>query len=240
MNPGNGRSDYRRLGLLAPFAELPGDLIDAALASGVLAYQVVTTAVDSHEVDDLANMGEHDVLLDGGRRLQRWRPEIVMWACTSGSFVVGRGGSLAQSDHLARELGVPVSSTSLAFIEALRALDVDRVDLLSPYPLPATEAFISYLAEWDVEVAWSVHLDHPGARSSERTRATDVQRYLERPGRTDFLLLPDTAVWGFELLLSLGDASTGILTANQVTLWQALRMLDAPTDVDVMGTLRGL
>ncbi|MGZ5374464.1 MAG: aspartate racemase/maleate isomerase family protein [Aeromicrobium sp.] len=231
----------RRIGLLAPFAELPGEYVDviAEASEPAIAWQVVTESPDSHALADLRAMGSDEILMDGAQRLKRWRPDIVMWACTSGSFVLGRNGARHQATLLQTSSAVPASSTSLAFWDALRSIGCTDVSVLSPYPEAATQAFLAFLLECGVRVADVAHLGHPGARSSELLDAQTVRSAIS-DFRTDCLvLLPDTAVWGFTILEQLEGEAHQLLVANQVTLWQAFRMLGLTTDTPRFGVLRG-
>src|SRR5262245_16076696 len=144
----------RRIGLLGPFAELPGEFADvvADAPDPAIVWRVVTEAADSHAPADLQRAARHNVVVDGARRLLRWKPDVVMWACTSGSFILGRDGAVAQRAALQAACGVPASSTSLAFVEAVRAVDATDVDVISPYPAAATEAFVAFLREWGIRV----------------------------------------------------------------------------------------
>lgn len=233
----------RRIGLLGPFAELPGEYADAVADAPdpAIVWQVVTEAADSHAPEDLQRAARHDVLVAGARRLLRWKPDVVMWACTSGSFILGRDGALAQRAALEAACGVPASSTSLAFVEAVRALDATDVDVMSPYPAAATEAFVAFLREWGISVGWAAHLDHPSGRSSDGLRLEDLEPHLRTRRGSSLVLIPDTAVWGFELLsrLQAVDDRCPMLVANQVTVWQAFRLAAMSTDTPRLGLLRG-
>ena len=138
-------------------------------------WQIVTEAADSHAPDDLRRTAGNGVLMDGARRLLRWEPDVVMWACTSGSFILGRKGAESQRAALEAASGVPASSTSLAFVDAVRTLGASEVDVVSPYPAAATEAFVAFLREWDIPVRRATHLDHPTGRSSDGLRMEDLQ-----------------------------------------------------------------
>ncbi|HEX2071237.1 MAG TPA: hypothetical protein VHF90_06280 [Thermoleophilaceae bacterium] len=233
----------RRIGLLAPYRELPGELVDvvAAAPEPALLWQVVTAAADSHELADLRETGSEAVLRDGVERIRRWRPSVVSFACTSGSFIRGRDGALAQAGALARESGVPATSTSLAFVEALGALGVDAVALLSPYPQPATDAFSEFLADWGVAVRSSTALGRPGGRASELLTAGQIEAALGTLDSSLPTLLPDTAVWGLEIQAALaGRLRSPLLTANQVTLWNAFDLAGLATALPAFGPLAGL
>lgn len=234
-------SDYR-IGLLAPFRELPGeigDLVAQAHEHAVL-WQVVTAAADSHAIDDLLDTGDDTVLRVGLDRLLRWRPTVVSFACTSASFVRGRAGAIAQVRVLEAVAGVPATSTSLAFVDALMSIDADAVSLVSPYPEPATRAFVDFLGEWGIAVRSSTWLDCPGGLDSEQLGNGEIERALGEVDASLPVLLPDTAVWGLELHRDLATTvDAPLLVANQVTLWQAFDLAGMSTDLDSFGVLKG-
>jgi maleate cis-trans isomerase len=233
----------RRIGLLAPYRELPGELVDlvASAPEPARVWQVVTAAADSHDLADLRETGSDAVLLDGIVRIRRWRPSVVSFACTSGSFVGGRDWAVAQARTMERAAGVPATSTSLAFVEALHALSFDEVALLSPYPQPATAALVGFLAEWGVTVRSSAALGCPGGRESERLGAAEIESALATldPGLPT--IFPDTAVWGLEIWRQLSPRlPSPLLVANQVTLWNAFDLAGLSTDLPAFGPLSGL
>lgn len=231
----------RRLGLLTPYKELPGEYSDVIADASAVQWQVITRAEDSHNLEELRAMGSRQALADGLVRLARWRPDLVMWACTSGSFVFGREGAVEQCRDLSVLAGVPVRSTSLAFISALRARDAREVAILAPYPAPATDALVSFLAAWGIKVCDALHLDHGGATSSEAIIASELLSPLQQLRGGDLVLIPDTATWGFELWRALSQHSErAIITANQATLWLAFDMLGLPTTDPRFGVLQGV
>lgn len=231
-----------RIGLLAPFRELPGELGDAISAAREPAahWQVITAAEDSHAIPALRATGGDAVLRAGVERMLRWRPDVVVWACTSGSFVGGRAWALDQVAGLEAVAGVPATSTSLAFAEALAALDIAEVAVIAPYPEPATARFTGFLREWGVEAASAVHMDYPSGTASEQLRASDFDAVLEAVGEGLPIVVPDTAVWGLELYRELAPRlSAPLLVANQVTLWHAFQLAGMSTELDCFGALRG-
>lgn len=243
MQVGSNSETPCRIGLLTPYRELPGEYADvvAACARPALQWQVVTTAADSHDPDDLRQMAATEPLADGLRRLRRWRPDLAMWACTSGSFVLGREGALRQCRELSELAGVPVRSTSIALVAAIQALGDEEVALLSPYPEPATAALVEFLAEWGVGVSAVAALGCPGASASELLTTADLAPRLAALAGGGRVVIPDTATWGFELAAGLERAGgRAVTTANQVTLWMALSLLGLPSDDPRFGDLAGV
>ncbi len=162
--------------------------------------------------------------------------------CSSCSFTRGLKGAREQTRVLGGRLGVPASSTSLAFLTALTHLGIDRVALASVYHRDPTASFVDFLTEAGVTTVHSVSADAPsdraltawsGDRIAELTAAADH-------AEAEAVLVPETALHTTPLLddleLSLGKP---VLTATAVTLWDALRALATRPVRPGLGTLFG-
>jgi maleate cis-trans isomerase len=175
---------------------------------------VVHTSIgeDAHREDALLDVGSEWRLHEGARELKRRGVHSAMWACTSGSFVFGVDGARRQVKAVEDFLGVPVSSTSLAFVEAARALGVRRVS--GQGIITAVE--VATLGRDEV-LALATANDHEDA---------------------EVVLLPDTALRTVAWLEALENVcGKPVLTANQVTVWQALRLAGHPTKQRGLGRL---
>lgn len=184
---------------------------------------------DAHRVDALLDIGGDDVLAAGARELAGPLDSII-WACTSGSFVFGWEGAAAQVEALGTAAGVPASSTSFAFADACAHLGVTRVAVGATYPDDVAERFVAFLARAGVEV---VSLSARGIVTAAEVGtlpADDVLAFAAAADHPDAqaLLLPDTALHTVDVLDAL-DARVGkpVLTANQVSIWQGLRLAGA-------------
>jgi maleate cis-trans isomerase len=183
--------------------------------------------VDAHRVDALLDIGADTVLAEGARALAGHALDAVVWACTSGSFVFGRDGATAQVEALAAVAGVPASSTSFAFADACARLGARRVAVGATYPEDVAERFVAFLATAGVEV---LALSARGIVTAAEVGTLPAEQVLALAAAADHpdadaVLLPDTALRTIGLLDEL-DARVGkpVLTANQVTVWQGLRL----------------
>ena len=209
---------------------------------------VVHTAVveNMNTVEDARRTGEIGRLVAGVHELRarcaavHQRADAVLWACTAGSFVFGLEGAREQARRLAEAAGVPATSTSLAFIEAARTLGLRRVSVGATYPPDEAELFAEFLEQVGVEVLSmeSAGIDDGGGGSL----LTDDEVVAFAMGAdtrgADAVLLPDTAIRSIRILDRL-EAAAGkpVLTANQVTLWQGLRLAGVLQPQDGLGTL---
>ncbi|MDH3689539.1 MAG: maleate cis-trans isomerase [Gammaproteobacteria bacterium] len=195
---------------------------------------------NDHDVDALLQTARVDWLEEAARRLICLKPDVVFWACTSGSFIVGRAGAETQVSAIARTTGAPAGSTSLAFIAALETLGTSRVSVLATYPEPASRAFVKFLGEFGVEV---LHMQWLDAASGWDAALLDPEIVTEKAREAaidgaEALLVPDTAMPSLHLVERLERATERpVLTANAVTLWQAMKLAGGAISVKGYGTL---
>ncbi|QDP97192.1 maleate cis-trans isomerase [Microlunatus elymi] len=207
-----------------------------------LRLPLVHTAMDSdaHRPEELRAWGSADALELGAAALSPDRPDAIIWACTSGSFVFGWAGAQRQAEELSRRRGLPVSSTSLAFARAADDLDLRRVAVAASYPDDVARLFVDFLGQAGISVAGFgvsdiLHASDVGHLTPDQvielTRAADLDE-------ADAILVPDTAMHTLALVDDL-EAAVGkpVLTANQVTVWEGLRLLDAPRSASGLGRL---
>src|SRR5690606_27885959 len=78
--------------------------------------------------------------------------DSIIWACTSGSFVFGLEGARRQAAEVGDALTIPASSTSLAFVDAIRHLGIARVAIAATYPEDVSRHFRRLLEDVGIEV----------------------------------------------------------------------------------------
>lgn len=213
-----------------------------AAAGADVRLPVVRTDIgtDAHRPDALHEMGAPERLAAALPAVHAQGAQAVVWACTSGSFVRGWDGAHQQVQQLAAAAGLPASSTSFAFVHALRALGATRVAVAATYPADIGKYFADFLAEAGctvLTVRSSGILTAAEVGTWDTARVLDLARAGDHPD-AQAVLLPDTALHTVAALPAL-EAALGkpVLTANQVTAWEGLRLLDRRTPVPRLGAL---
>jgi len=193
-----------------------------------------------HDPAALRRTGSLASLERTARSLVPLVPDSAIWACTSGSFIDGRAHAEAQVEMIARVVGCPASSTSLAFAHALEVLGIDRVAVLGSYPEVTTRAFTAFLGEFGIVIERFKWLDAPGGQDAfdfSREMMLDAARGVDAPG-AGAILIPDTAMAAIHLIAPLEEElGKPILTANQVTLWESMRLAGAARTMPGYGRL---
>ncbi|PJK21712.1 maleate cis-trans isomerase [Mycobacterium goodii] len=201
---------------------------------------ITSVGEDAHRVDALLDLGRAERLADGAAQLASEKPDAVMWACTSGSFVFGPEGAAEQVAGVAAAAGVPASSTSIAFVDAAKHLGVRRVAVAASYPEDVAQHFVAFLRAGGVEV---VAMGSHGIITAAEVGTLDREDVIamvkagDHPD-ADAVLVPDTAMHTLEIIGDL-EAAVGkpVLTANQVTVWKGLQLLGPVPALPGLGAL---
>ncbi|MCX4914906.1 decarboxylase [Streptomyces sp. NBC_00687] len=195
---------------------------------------------DAHRVDALLEMGSAERLEAGVEELRLSGAEAAVWACTSGSFVRGWQGAHEQVRGLARSAGLPASSTSFAFAHAVQEIGATRVAIGATYPEDVAALFAAFLKEAGTEV---VAVSASGVVTAaevgtwEYDQVLALARDVDRPD-AEAVLLPDTALHTVAHIPDLEkELGKPVLTANQVSVWEALRLTDRRVNAPRLGAL---
>ncbi|WP_280232438.1 maleate cis-trans isomerase family protein [Nocardia cyriacigeorgica] len=226
-SPGRDGLRTPTVGFIYPDHAAEDDYPLAAAELGARLEVAHIYGTDLHAVPELLDLGSPDKLRHGARLLAPHRPAAVVWACTSGSFVYGPEGAREQVRQLSADAGVPASSTSIAFVEAARALSVRRVAVAASYPDEVARLFVEFLADADITVT---ALSSAGIDTAAEVGTLTPDQVLDLAIGNDHpdaqaLLIPDTAMHTLAVLPRL-EAALGkpVLTANQVSVWEGLRL----------------
>jgi maleate cis-trans isomerase len=230
------------VGVLYPGHSAEDDypLLEQRLEGAVFRVQHTDIGEDAHRVDALLKMGSPGRLADGAEALRDAGVDSVLWGCTSGSFVFGWDGAHEQAAAVGDLLGVPASSTSLAFAGAVRELGLRQVAVAATYPEDVARAFVDFLGHAGVSVlSMQSHgiITAAEVGTLGRDDVVEVATSGDHP-EAEAVLLPDTALhtvaWLEELERALGKP---VLTANQVTAWHGLRIAGDSRPQQALGTL---
>jgi maleate cis-trans isomerase len=217
------------VGILYPGYSAEDDYPAMERVLGDVGLPVVHTEMreDAHRVDALLDIGSSGVLAEGARELRALGVHTAIWACTSGSFVFGWDGAAEQVAGVRAAAGVPASSTSFAFVHAARRLGVRRVALAATYPSDVTGRFTAFLARAGIEVVALCSQGIITAAEVGTLRRDEALAFVaggDHP-EAEAVLVPDTALhsvaWLDEAEERLGKP---VLTANQVSAWEGLRL----------------
>lgn len=235
----NPRFGGRRVGLIVPSVNATIEPEYAWIAPPGLSFHAVRVLLRTTTAAGLKAMNEE---LDGAARLlASLAPDLVAYACTSGSFLEGEAAARAQRERIEEIAGCPVVTTSTAMIEALAALGLRRIALATPYLDEVNLAERRFFEENGIEVVrlQGLGLSGPAIREVSPARVARLVRETDHP-EAEAIFVSCTDLRALEVVDEL-EAALGkpVLTSNQVTLWAILRALGRPTALARLGRLLG-
>ena len=168
-------------------------------------------------------------------------PDVVVYMCTSGSFKDGQDGNQAIKERLRGLTGCPdVTTTSEAVVDAMKALGLRRVVMLTPYNEDLTRREIDFLGLHAVAVSdfhfrdIEDNLDRGSVLPEESLRYALELDYTEADG----IFLSCANVRAIEVIDTL-EERTGrpVVTSSQATVWKALRLAGVSEPIMGYGAL---
>lgn len=220
-----GPEPQRGVGVVAPFDLALDRELWRWVPSDVSLYLTRTPFVPVPVTVEMASMVSDEAAVHSATRdLLSPEPEVVAYACTSGSFVNGAGGERGLI-HVMRDAGAPAAvTTSGALVRAVEALGVSRLAIATPYVESVTERLHEFLGEFGVEVVTSVGLGLLGQIWKVNYRqVVEIVRSADSP-ETEAMFISCTNLPTYDIIGALEqELGKPVLTANQVTIWAALR-----------------
>lgn len=184
-------------------------------------------------------VGEAETVARCTRDLSVIGPEVVAYACNSGSFARGRAGERELCAAI-REAGAPAAVTaSGALAVAVRVLGIGAIAVATPYDDHVAGRLVSFLAECGVTVTRNENLGLTGRIWT--VPPEDVADLVRRTaaGGGDAVFLSCTNLAAYDLIPRLeAELGTVVLTANQLVLWAALGAIGLPAVGPGQGLLR--
>ncbi len=166
--------------------------------------------------------------------------DVIGYMCAASSFLLGPEGNEGLRGRISAACGGrPTFTASTAMGDAFRALDAQRIQVLSPHP-PGIAAYLrTYLEEAGFAVAQLTALDM-GLRAINSQYPGDVYRFVRdlQPVEADALFIAATNFRAMDVIAPLeADLGVPVITSNQVCLWAGLRALGVQERLTGLGTL---
>ncbi|WP_164715958.1 aspartate/glutamate racemase family protein [Streptomyces sp. WAC 06738] len=223
-----GPQPQRGVGVVAPFDFALDRELWRWVPDDVSLHLTRTPYVPVEVSLDLARLvSEHQTLREAVRALTAVSPEVIAYACASGSFADGRMGERAMTAAMSSAAAVPALTTSGAMLAALNEIGARRTAIVTPYTPSVTGALEDFLEEGGVEVTGraSLGLTRHIWRVPYR-QVVEMARIAVAQGSPDALFISCTNLPTYDVIPQLeAELRMPVLSANQVTVWEALQRI---------------
>lgn len=150
----------------------------------------------------------------------------ISYACTSASYVRGKGGDLDIANRINHVTGIPATTTSTAMINALNHLGIERVAVLSPHIKPLNERLVDFLETGGIQISRITGLDMTGGIDKldpNSNRSLIVSEVDD--SNSDGIFVSCTSMRSATVIDDIErDVGKPVVTAIQATVWDLLRL----------------
>lgn len=163
----------------------------------------------------------------------------VAYACTAASFTRGVGYDTDIISRIEAGSGATATTTSTAAVAALRALGITKLAVAAPYEDEVCERLRRFMFDSGFDV---VSLKNLGLRGMDIGEVSDDGVHALGMGamvqEADGLFLSCTGLRTIEVLQALeNDLGRPVVSANQATMWHALRIGSVDATLDGLAQL---
>jgi len=166
------RYDWRaRIGVLSPISNFT--LMtewNSVLPDGVKAYEALMGLTETTP-ESLVEMKKN--ALAEAVKLSYGLMDIILFGCTSGSFIGGAGSDQEIIKEIESAVGIPATTTTTCVLEAFGDLGVKRIALIGPYLKEVFDAEVGFFKHHGIETAYLKAMEYRYVR--------DISSLCERP-----------------------------------------------------------
>lgn len=182
--------------------------------------------------EGLAALG--DRVVEASKLLATANPDIIVFACTTGSLIKGFGYDKEIIDRIEQAAGCKALTTTTAVIEALKILGAKKIVVSTPYSEDINRIEKKFLEDSGFEVLNIKGLGYEDPLMMPRTTIDQMYHLnMEVLNQDADTLFVSCTGLGIIEAVPLYEQDTGltVVTSNQASLWAALRALKIHTDV---------
>lgn len=169
-------------------------------------------------------------------------PTVLLYACTSGTFLSGYKRHSAMAERMQELSGIMSITTSTAVLIALRGLATKRIVMLTPYPAGIEKVEADFLRHYDVEVIYS---DSFNCKDGDEIRMLSAKQVFDRAldyrghkGQADAVFISCTNLPSFPIIERLENMlDMPVLTSNSASVWASLRLAGFKDDIAGIGAI---
>ena len=232
-----------RLGILTPSTNIVLEpefhvMAPAGVSCHYHRFAFVGDKKDDEIVKRLRKAEEY--IADASEMISHVRPAVVVMAGTGVSFIDGAGYDHALIQKMQERNGnLPTTTTSTAVIEAFRALGITKVSVAMPYGDRVSKSAVKFVEESGVKVLAAKWLNKAGPEIPEVSQETlyRLAREVDDPD-SEAVFISCVNLHTVEIIEALeSDLQKPVITSNQATMWNALRLAKIHDKIQGFGQL---
>jgi len=177
--------------------------------------------------EDLEEMNNFTV--QAAEMLAHAKVDLIAYACGSGSFIMGIEGEKSIRDNISSLTGIPTITASLSLVNAIKHLNMIKINFLTPYPEKVHGYAKKYMEDNGFQILEDKNMDVKVSHSIGEIEASEVyEKAREFPANNaDGLVICCT---NLQTIAEIGKMETylgtPVVSSCQALAWEILKILD--------------
>lgn len=235
---------YKKIGFIVPSSNVALEIITASVMTQLPLVSVHYSRIPVTTTSIAAGAAAQFTtakLVEVAKLISNAPVDCVVWNGTSESWTgEGHEAGLRIKNDIESTCGVPSTTTSLATLEALKILGVQRISMATPYSQDNNDRLKEYFANAGVEVVADEGLDIAVNNDIADVELEDIKALIGRVDRPDAqcIVIPCTNFpAGFIVEEMEKELGKPVVDSILVTLWSSLRLIGVREPIDSWGEL---
>jgi maleate isomerase len=179
----------------------------------------------NESAEEMMHLDEH--VVEVAKSFVSYHPQVILWCCTAGSFLKGKGHDAGLIKEIEAATGIPATTTSTAVMAAFKQLDITKICLVTPYPDPVNEIEKKFLEDNDFAVPSMMGLDLVDNNILANLSPSVLYRLAKEADspEVDGIFVSCTGLDVLDIIEPLEqDLHKPVVTSNQASYWHAFKI----------------
>ena len=231
-----------KLGVIVPPTNTSNEAEWQVMAPAGVTIHAARMPLHTDTTSDAGKAALYDDVRRFSQDLAQMGPDVIAYGCTAGSMVTPVTGL---PDFMAAACGRPSVTTAQAIVEALRALDVARLSVATPYHDALNDHEVEFLTAQGFQVLAIEGLGYGAGGPQDYRNVSritgdvvfELACRVDRP-KADAILLSCTDLATLDVIARLEQKlGKPVISSNTATFWLALREAGIDARINGFGRL---
>lgn len=229
-----------KIALITPAPSLSTEIEFHMLAPVGVAIGTTRILLESSTPESLKKIADRAV--EAARLAATFEPNVIILACTAGSFINGLGYDEMICKKIKEATGVTGMTTSTAVLQALQKLKVKKLTIATPYIDSINDLERKFFEDngFDVVSIGGLQLGQKSPREMPNMESETMYKFVKKifNEKSDALFISCTGISVIDIIDRLEkELGTPVVTSNQASLWACLQAANIKESIKGYGKL---
>ena len=213
----------KKLGLIVPSWNSVNEYEFQRVLAPSISVHSMRLRITADDEENFTRMGKE--VPGAAKLLAQAKVQAICYGCLAGGFIKGPGHDTEIIREIEEATGLPGVAAAAAVVDALRAMNVTRISVASPYEPWLNEKLAEYLKAFGVEVLALKGLGTSAHSTFTPEQNAELAAEVDRPA-SQAVFISCSNFRTLEIIELLENKlGKPVLTSNMCSLWKLLRKI---------------